>query len=106
MIKRIASRSSSRHGLILLTNRSGDGSSDVRLTASVLSDAGAPRVIDPEARAYLDWMQLLGLPTLAEQGAEEARRLNRLRVPMLAGEPEPVARIEDVRVPGPGGSIA
>jgi acetyl esterase len=62
-------------------------------------------VIDPEARAYLDWMMSLGLPSLAEQGPEEARRLNRIRVPMLAGEPEPVGNIEDVLVPGPGGSI-
>lgn len=62
-------------------------------------------MIDPEARAYLDWVQSLGLPPLAEQGAEEARRLNRARVPMLAGEPEPVERIEDVRVPAPGGTI-
>jgi acetyl esterase len=63
-------------------------------------------VIDPQARAYLDWMQSLGLPPIAGQGAVEARRLNRIRVPMLAGEPEQVARIEDVRVPGPGGPIA
>lgn len=63
-------------------------------------------MIDPEARAYLDWMQSLALPTLAEQGPEEARRLNRLRVPMVAGEPEPVARIEDIRMPGPQGPIA
>jgi acetyl esterase len=62
-------------------------------------------LIDPEARAYLDWMQSLGLPPLAEQGPEEARRLNRLRVPMLAGEVEPLERIEDVTVPGPAGSI-
>jgi len=61
--------------------------------------------MDPEARAYLDWMQSLGLPPLAEQGPQEARRLNRMRVPMLAGEPEPVARIEDLRVPGPQGPI-
>jgi acetyl esterase len=61
--------------------------------------------MDPEARAYLDWMQSLGLPPLAEQGPQEARRLNRMRVLMLAGEPEPVARIEDLRVPGPRGPI-
>jgi len=62
-------------------------------------------MIDPEARAYLEWLQSLGLPPLAEQGAEEARRLARMRVPMLAGEPEPVARIEDITVPGPRGPI-
>ena len=61
--------------------------------------------IDPEARAYLSWMQSLGLPPLAEQGVEEVRRLNRMRVPMLAGEPEPVEWIEDTRVPGPWGPI-
>jgi acetyl esterase len=61
--------------------------------------------MDQEARAYLDWMQSLGLPPLAEQGPQEARRLNRMRVPKLAGEPEPVARIEDLRVPGPQGPI-
>ncbi|HXC79838.1 MAG TPA: hypothetical protein VNU19_22615, partial [Candidatus Acidoferrum sp.] len=62
-------------------------------------------VIDPEARAYLDWMQSLGLPPLAEQGPEEARRLNRMRVPMLAGEPELLERVEDVTIPGHVGSI-
>jgi acetyl esterase len=70
-----------------------------------MSDSGAASVIDPEARAYLEWLQSLGLPSLAEQGIGEARRHNRLRAPMLAGEPEPVAWIEDTRVPGPRGSI-
>jgi acetyl esterase len=61
--------------------------------------------MDPEARAYLTWMQSHGLPPLAEQGPEEARRQARLRVPLLAGEPEAVDRIEDVSVPGPRGPI-
>jgi acetyl esterase len=63
------------------------------------------RVIDPEARAYLDYTASLGLPPLAEQGAVEARRLNSLRAPSLAGEPEDVALIEDGHLPGPGGQI-
>jgi len=62
-------------------------------------------MIDPEARAYLDHMASLDLPTLAEQGAVEARRLNSLRAPSLAGELEDVAHIEDGRLPGPGGEI-
>ncbi|MEA2667162.1 MAG: acetyl esterase, partial [Chloroflexota bacterium] len=62
-------------------------------------------MIDSEAQAYLTWMLSLGLPPLAEQGPEEARRQARLRVPMLAGEPEAVDRIEDLSVPGPGGEI-
>jgi acetyl esterase len=61
--------------------------------------------IDSEAAAYLKWMGSLGLPPLAEQGPEEARRLNNLRAPMLAGEVEAVTRIDDIRVPGPRGSI-
>ena len=73
--------------------------------AANLSDSDAASVIDPEARAYLNWLQALGLPPLADQGVEEARRQNRMRAPMLAGEPEPVASIEDIRVPGPRGSI-
>ncbi|TMD80979.1 MAG: alpha/beta hydrolase [Chloroflexi bacterium] len=50
-------------------------------------------------------MASLGLPTLAEQGAVEARRMNSLRAPSLAGELEDVALIEDGRLPGPGGEI-
>ena len=63
------------------------------------------RPIDPEARAYLEQTASLGLPPLAEQGAVEARRLNSLRAPSLAGKVEEVARIEDGRLPGPGGHI-
>lgn len=62
-------------------------------------------MIDPQARAYLDYMVSLGLPPLADQGATEARRLNRLRVPMLAGEVEDVALVEDGAIPGPAGPI-
>ena len=62
-------------------------------------------MIDPEARAYLDHMASLGLPPLAEQGAVEARRLNSLRAPSLAGELEAVAHVQDGHLPGPGGPI-
>jgi acetyl esterase len=54
--------------------------------------------LDPEARAYLDATAALGLPSLAEQGAETARRNTRLRATALGGEPEPVARVEDRRI--------
>jgi acetyl esterase len=62
-------------------------------------------VIDPEARAYLEQTASLGLPPLAEQGAVEARRLNRLRAASLAGDVEQVAHIEDGSLSGPGGQI-
>ncbi|HEY8813317.1 MAG TPA: alpha/beta hydrolase [Candidatus Dormibacteraeota bacterium] len=61
--------------------------------------------LDPEARAYLEATVALGLPSIAEQGAVEARRVAVLRTPQLAGEPEPVARVEDRTLPGPGGPI-
>ena len=62
-------------------------------------------VIDPEAAAYLSWMQSLGLPALADQGVDEARRQSRMRVSMLAGEPEPVASVKDAEASGPRGPI-
>ncbi|HEY8681348.1 MAG TPA: alpha/beta hydrolase [Candidatus Dormibacteraeota bacterium] len=61
--------------------------------------------LDPEAQAYLDASAALGLPSIAEQGAVAARHAVRLRAPELAGEPEPVARVEDHTLPGPAGSI-
>ncbi len=69
-------------------------------------ESAAEPAIDPEAASYLKWLGSLRLPSLAEQGAAEARRSNRMRAPMLAGEPEPIERIEDIDVPGPGGPIA
>jgi acetyl esterase len=62
--------------------------------------------LDPEARAYLEATAALGLPPLAEQGAEGARKAARERAAELAGDLEPVARITDREVPGPAGKIA
>jgi len=61
--------------------------------------------LDPEAQAYLDATAALVLPSFAEQGAVEARRVTALRAPLLAGEAEPVARVEDRTLPGPTGPI-
>ena len=69
------------------------------------TDLSFASVIDSEARAYLDYMLSLGLPPLAQQGATEARRLNRLRVPMLAGEIAEIVSVEDGVIPGLGGPI-
>ena len=88
----------SRHDILSDLEVSDSGAANV-------GDSHAASAIDPEARAYLNWLQALGLPPLADQGVEEARRQNRMRAPMLAGEPEPVASIEDIRMPGPRGSI-
>jgi acetyl esterase len=59
--------------------------------------------LDPEAQAYLEATAALGLPSIPEQGAVEARRITVLRAPQLAGEEEPVARVEDRTLPGPTG---
>jgi len=72
---------------------------------AMAGESGAAVQIDAEAAAYLKWMASFGLPSLAKQGVAEARRQNRLRVPLVAGEPEAVARIEGVSVPGPRGPI-
>jgi acetyl esterase len=61
--------------------------------------------LDPEARAYLEASAALGLPSIPEQGAVAAREAARLRAPLLAGEPEPVERVEDHTLPGPAGPI-
>jgi acetyl esterase len=61
--------------------------------------------LDPEARAYLEATAALGLPSFAEQGAVAAREAAALRAPLLAGELEPVARVEDRTLPGPAGPI-
>jgi acetyl esterase len=62
--------------------------------------------IDPEARAYLDATAALGLPPIWEQGAENARRAVIQRYPELSGPLEPVERVEDVVISGPGGPLA
>lgn len=61
--------------------------------------------LDPEARAYLEASAALGLPPIQEQGAAEARRIVIERSALLAGEPEPLARVVDRSVPGPAGRI-
>ena len=61
--------------------------------------------LDPEAQAYLEATLALGLPSIAEQGAVEARKVVVMRAPLLAGDPEPVARVEDRTLPGPVGPI-
>lgn len=63
-------------------------------------------LIDPEAKAYLEASAALGLPPLAQQGPQEARRHNRERAASLAGPVEEVARVEGGSLPGPGGRLA
>jgi acetyl esterase len=50
-------------------------------------------------------MEALGLPPTEERSVAQARELSRQRAAMRAGEPEPVARVENWRIPGPHGEI-
>ena len=61
--------------------------------------------VDPEAQAYLDSTAELGQAPLAELGAVAARRVAVERAPGLGGTLEPVARVEDRKLPGPAGEI-
>ncbi len=60
--------------------------------------------LDPQARALLDQLQSMGGPPLHEQSVPQARQLmESLRA--LTGPGDPVARVEDRRIPGPAGDI-
>jgi len=60
--------------------------------------------LDPQARAVLDQMAALGGPQINELSPGEARQQ---AIPMAAmqGAAEPVATIEDRKLPGPAGAI-
>jgi acetyl esterase/lipase len=60
--------------------------------------------LDPEARAYLDYIRSLGRPPYREQALAEVRE-RQFTILAFAGEPEPVAHIEERTIPGPGGPI-
>ena len=60
--------------------------------------------LDPQANALLDQMATLGGPAVHEVSVEEARQMLR-NLSALSGPGEDVARVEDGKVPGPGGMV-
>ena len=60
--------------------------------------------LDPQARALLDQMEAMGMPPLDALPVPEARAAI-MALAATAGEPEPVARVENRTVPGPQGDI-
>ncbi|MGH2601133.1 MAG: alpha/beta hydrolase [Dehalococcoidia bacterium] len=60
--------------------------------------------VDPQVQALLDQMAAAGAPPMDTLSPEEARAMM-LEMRALAGEPEPVAKVEDRTVPGPAGDI-
>lgn len=60
--------------------------------------------LDPEARAYLDYLATLGRKPYREQTLASVRE-NQFAILAFAGASEPVARIHERTIPGPGGAI-
>ena len=60
--------------------------------------------LDPEIRAILEAMAAQGGAPLETLPVTEAREAGK-GLKVLAGEPEPVAHVEDLKIPGPGGLI-
>lgn len=61
--------------------------------------------LDPQAKALLDEVTASGAPPLESLSPAEAREATHARRLLWAGTPEPVARVEDRAVAGPGGAI-
>lgn len=59
----------------------------------------------PEVRALLEAIDAEGAPPVESLSPEEARRAAIADLKKVAGEPDEVACVEDVRIPGPGGAI-
>jgi acetyl esterase len=60
--------------------------------------------LDPQARAILEQMTAAGNPPIEDVSVEEARQASAAMAEMQ-GAPEPVAKVEDRNLPGPGGDI-
>ena len=61
--------------------------------------------LDPEVGILLEAIEAQGAPPLESLPPEEARKAAIEGLQELAGEPEQVARVEDLQIPGPGGAI-
>jgi acetyl esterase/lipase len=60
--------------------------------------------LDPQARAYLDYVASFNRPPYRDQTVAAIRE-GQFAILQFAGDPEPVARIEDFAIPGPGGPL-
>jgi acetyl esterase len=61
--------------------------------------------LHPEVRALLAMMDAQGAPPLETQDPIEARAARTEPMKMLGGEPDELARVENVSIPGPGGDL-
>lgn len=60
--------------------------------------------LDPGVRAILEFVDAQKNPPLETLPIAQARE-GALAMKALAGDPEPVARVEDIQIPGPGGPL-
>ena len=60
--------------------------------------------LDAQTQAVLELMNSMGAPPIHTQSVEEARRAMAM-MSAMAGEPEPVGKVEDREIPGPEGTI-
>jgi len=60
--------------------------------------------LDPKAKELLDQLALAGAPPLSELALQDARQAVTALF-IAQGRPEPVAKVEDRRIPGPEGNI-
>ena len=60
--------------------------------------------LDPRARAFLAWLDLIGWPRLAERSPAQARRDVR-NLAAATSRMESVAKVADRTIPGPGGPL-
>jgi acetyl esterase/lipase len=61
--------------------------------------------IDPQARAYLDRVAASGIPPAHLLAPEEARRNFVAGTALVAGDALPLARVEELSLPGPAGRV-
>ena len=59
--------------------------------------------VDPQAQALLD--AAAGAPPIQEMTIAQGREALEQRARMTAGQPEPVAEVKDLQMPGPGGAL-
>jgi acetyl esterase len=61
--------------------------------------------VDPQAQAILDQIAEAGLPQSSDLSVDEARRMMIERRKLVNAAPDPVGRVENRAIPGPGGEI-
>jgi acetyl esterase len=61
--------------------------------------------LDPQAAQVLEWVHKAGMPDYADMSPVEARALFEKSAPTLDATPEALFRVEDRKIPGPGGDI-